>query len=77
MARCHTCGNEYEGSFEVTLAGRTYTFDSFECAIHELAPTCEACGIRILGHGVQAQDRMFCCSHCARRLGVQGVQTHV
>jgi hypothetical protein len=77
MARCNTCGNEYEGSFEVIMDGRTYTFDSFECAIHELAPTCESCGIRILGHGVQAQDRMFCCSHCARLQGVQGVQTHV
>lgn len=77
MARCNTCGNDYEGGFEVTFDGRTYTFDSLECAIHELAPTCEACGIRILGHGVQAQERMFCGSHCARRQGVQGLQTHV
>lgn len=77
MARCNTCGNDYEASFEVKFEGRTYTFDSFECAIHQLAPMCESCGIRILGHGVQAQDRMFCSSHCARHMGVQGVQTHV
>jgi len=29
------------------------TFDSFECAIHALAPTCENCGIRIVGHGLE------------------------
>jgi hypothetical protein len=77
MARCNMCGNDYEGTFDVTFKGRMYTFDCFECAIHQLAPTCEACGIRIVGHGVQAQDRMFCCAHCARQMGVQCVQTHV
>jgi hypothetical protein len=33
MARCETCGNEYDKAFEITLAGRSHTFDSFECAI--------------------------------------------
>jgi hypothetical protein len=77
MARCMTCGNDYERSFEVRLDGRTYTFDSFECAAQELAPVCEECGIRILGHGVQADQKMFCCSHCARQGGVRGITTHV
>ena len=43
MARCDQCGNDYDKSFEVKMAGRTM-FDSFECAIHALAPTCPHCG---------------------------------
>jgi len=40
MARCEQCGNDYDKSFEVTMGGRTMIFDSFECAIQALAPTC-------------------------------------
>src|SRR5262245_38640447 len=46
MARCETCGNDYDKAFQVGMNGTTHTFDSFECAIHALAPTCENCGIR-------------------------------
>ena len=77
MGQCSTCGNDYEASFEVTLGDRTYAFDSFECAIHKLAPVCTACGCRILGHGVQSNDSMFCSAHCARQRGVHGIMTHV
>lgn len=77
MARCDTCGNEYESSLEVTLDGHFYTFDCFECAIHKLAPTCRSCGCRILGHGVQSDDEMYCSAHCARQQGVRGVADHV
>lgn len=77
MARCDTCGNDYERSFQVMLDDQSHTFDSFECAIHRLAPSCESCGIRILGHGVQAERRMFCSAHCARAQGIQGVTDHV
>ncbi len=51
MGRCAQCGNDYDKSFEVVMAGRTATFDSFECAIAALAPTCPHCGVRIVGHG--------------------------
>ena len=77
MARCSTCGNDYDGSFEVRMGNRSYTFDCFECAIHGLAPVCEGCGCRVLGHGVQSDDRLFCSSHCARARGVTGLRTHV
>jgi hypothetical protein len=77
MFFCSTCGNEYSDGLEITFRGRNYTFDCFECAIHKLAPTCESCGIRILGHGVQSGNRLFCSSHCARTQGIQGVHTHV
>ncbi len=77
MARCMTCGNDYEPSLEVTLDGRSYTFDCFECAIHKLAPVCKACGCGVVGHGVQSDEGIFCSSHCARQQGVHGIATHV
>ena len=70
MARCELCGNEYDKAFDVTIEGSTHTFDSFECAIHALAPTCEHCGCRIIGHGVEVDGRIFCCAHCAGEEGV-------
>jgi Rieske Fe-S protein len=73
MAVCTLCGNDYDKAFEVRLAGETRIFDSFECAIQALAPTCEHCGCRIIGHGVEAEGRMFCCVHCASESGVRGL----
>jgi len=70
MARCDNCGNDYDKAFEVVKDGRTHTFDSFECAIHALAPKCAACGTPIVGHGLEKGDAMFCCAHCAGRQGV-------
>ncbi|MEK6245438.1 MAG: hypothetical protein AABM33_13170, partial [Pseudomonadota bacterium] len=61
MAKCDACGNDYDKSFQVVTRGKTHTFDSFECAIHALAPTCEHCGMRIIGHGLEKSGRMFCC----------------
>ena len=70
MEKCDGCGNEYDKPFEVTLGGRRYVFDSFECAIDTLAPRCSVCGIRVVGHGVERSDSLFCCASCARRAGV-------
>ena len=70
MARCESCGNDYDKTFEVRMHGESHTFDSFECAIHALAPTCGHCGIRIIGHGIEADGRFYCCAHCARHSGV-------
>ena len=69
MPKCDVCGNEYDKSFEVRMAGKSYTFDSFECAIHNLAPTCSHCSCRIIGHGVEVGDRFYCCANCARQSG--------
>jgi Rieske Fe-S protein len=73
MATCEVCGNEYDKAFEVVTGGETHTFDSFECAIHALAPTCEHCGCRVIGHGVEAAGTIFCCAHCAAEAGVEGL----
>ncbi len=66
MPRCEVCGNDYDKAFEVVAAGARHVFDSFECAIHRMAPVCEHCGCRIMGHGVEVAGRFFCCAHCAR-----------
>jgi hypothetical protein len=74
MATCDVCGNDYDKAFQVTLACDTRTFDSFECAIHALAPRCAHCGCTIIGHGVEAGDQVFCCAHCAEAEGYGGVK---
>lgn len=74
MARCETCGNEYDKAFEVILDGKHHTFDSFECAIGKLAPNCHSCGVRIVGHGMEADGKMFCCEHCAENGGITGLR---
>lgn len=71
MMRCETCGNDYDLSFEIHVRGAVHVFDSFECAVHELAPRCEHCGVTMMGHGVQASGQMFCCAHCAEAAGVR------
>lgn len=77
MARCEVCGNQYDKSFQVVMNGETHVFDSFECAIHALAPTCENCGIRIIGHGMESNGSFFCCAHCAEQEGVEEMQDRV
>lgn len=75
MGTCEVCGNQYDKTFEVTMDGDVHVFDSFECAIHALAPVCAHCGIRIIGHGVEAADGvMFCCAHCAEHQGVTSLK---
>jgi hypothetical protein len=66
MATCEVCGNDYDKSFEVVAAGERHVFDSFECAIHRVAPVCEHCQCRVIGHGVEVGERFYCCAHCAR-----------
>ena len=77
MARCDVCGNDYDKAFQLIKEGRTWTFDSFECAIHACAPACADCSCRIVGHGVQAGDKIYCCVHCAEHAGAQGLRDRV
>ena len=77
MTPCEVCGNEYDKAFQVTAAGMTHVFDSFECAIHVLAPTCGHCGCRIVGHGMETEGKLYCCAHCAREHGVSGLRDRV
>jgi hypothetical protein len=73
MAKCETCGNDYDKTMQITLGGKSHIFDSFECAIQALAPTCAHCGCRVIGHGAESDGRIFCCAHCATAEGVRGI----
>jgi hypothetical protein len=73
MATCEVCGNDYDKALEISRGGESHVFDSFECAIHALAPSCGHCGVKVIGHGVEAQDEVYCCAHCAAQEGVEGV----
>jgi hypothetical protein len=77
MAKCETCGNDYDKAFQVSMNGTAHTFDSFECAIHALAPTCANCGIHIVGHGLEKEGTFFCCEHCAEVKGVVGLRDRI
>jgi hypothetical protein len=77
MAKCDVCGNDYDKSFEVIRDGKQHTFDAFECAIHLLAPVCDHCGCRIIGHGIEADGVFFCCANCARHAGETGARDRV
>jgi hypothetical protein len=71
------CGNDYDKSFEITAAGAKHVFDSFECAIHKLAPVCDHCHCKVIGHGVESNGKFFCCAHCAREAGVDAARDRV
>ena len=72
MAICEVCGNDYDKAFQVVRDGEEHTFDSFECAIHAMAPTCGHCGCRIIGHG-----SVYCCASCAREVGAEDLRDRV
>ena len=77
IAICEHCGNEYDKTFQVIMGGKTRTFDSFECAIYELAPSCAHCSVKIIGHGLEKDGTFYCCDHCAEAKGAQGLRDRV
>ncbi len=74
MGKCAQCGNDYDKSFDVNFGGQSHTFDSFECAIQRLAPVCGHCGCRIVGHGMEADGKFYCCAHCAGQAGEKSMR---
>lgn len=71
--QCAVCGNEYDKLIEIKRGGKTDFFDCFECAIHAMAPQCHACDLKVIGHGVEVDDTVFCSAHCARKHGEVGL----
>jgi nitrite reductase/ring-hydroxylating ferredoxin subunit len=75
MATCEVCGNTYDKTMTIVgHDGAEHVFDSFECAIHALAPRCAHCECAIVGHGVEADGTIFCCAHCAEATGTTGLR---
>jgi len=66
MAQCEVCGNHYEKTFQVTINDQSYIFDSIECFAFKLASECAHCRCRVLGHGVEVNEVIYCCAHCAK-----------
>jgi hypothetical protein len=66
MATSDVCGNDYDEAFQVTIAGKTNTYDSLECAIHALAPTCAHVGARSSDMAWRREARCPA-AHIARR----------
>lgn len=77
MGVCEVCGNDYDKAMEVTVRGEAHVFDSFECAIHALAPRCAHCGCVIVGHGTEAGVAFYCCAHCAHQAGAGAIHDRV
>ena len=73
MKCCEVCGNEYANLFEIKKNNASHWFDCFECAIHKLAPQCDHCGVKILCHGMESDDQLFCGAHCARLSGIKNL----
>jgi hypothetical protein len=74
MPICDVCGNDYDKTFTISMGSEHGTFDSFECAIHAMAPRCAHCECHIVGHGVENAGKFYCCAHCAKMAGVRGVE---
>lgn len=77
MGICDVCGNSYDKSFEIVQGDRRGTYDSFECAIHALAPRCSHCQCSIIGHGAEHDGKFYCCAHCAKQSGIVGIDDRV
>jgi hypothetical protein len=77
LITCEVCGNAYDKPLIVIAAGNQHEFDCFECAIHQMAPICEHCGVKVIGHGVEANGQFFCCAHCAEASGMSGLRDRV
>ncbi len=69
--QCEVCGNEYDKAFKVVMENEEHVFDCFECAVHALAPNCDHCGCKIIGHGVETDSSFYCCAHCAHMEGIK------
>lgn len=63
---CDCCGNKYDHPIHITQDQQSFVFDCFECAIQMMAPHCAHCDTRIIGHGIENEDAIFCCHHCEK-----------
>jgi hypothetical protein len=76
--KCEVCGNEYDKAFKVIAnEGEEHIFDAYECAIHKLAPSCSHCGCKVIGHGIEAPGKFYCCANCARMGGDDGARDRI
>jgi hypothetical protein len=70
------CGKNRE-CFEVYLGSEKHIFDSFECAMSAMLPTCSYCRCQIIGEGVQMGSAIFCSYACANEQNVRDFEKFV
>ena len=63
--KSETCGNDYERLSKSGSTAKNTSSIAFECVIRALAPTRPHCGCRIVGRGVEKNEAIYCCAHCA------------
>ncbi len=74
MGLCTVCGNQSTRTFDIMYEGGILTFDSFQCAIHRLAPMCSHCDCLILGHIVESEAAIYCSALCAQNALAKGIE---
>ena len=72
--QCDICGNDYDKPLQIEYLGDNYVFDCFECAIQGLAPRCQNCGTRVIGHGMEVRGDIYCSAHCVGVAGYSGAR---
>lgn len=77
MGVCEVCGSDYDATMDVIVGDDAQVLDSFEYAIHAVAPRCAHCTCPIIGHGVQAGEAFCCCAHCAHEAGAAAARDRV
>jgi hypothetical protein len=65
---CEACANDSDKSFTIEEGGEKDVFDIFECAIQALTPRCGHRYCKIIGHGIEAGSRIYCCANVPARL---------
>jgi hypothetical protein len=55
MAKCESCGNEYDKAFTINQSGKTHVFDSFEC--RDPAARTDVRALRLPDHRPRARRR--------------------
>jgi hypothetical protein len=64
MARCEFCGNDYGKAFQVQMPGRFIHIQSLRVRhLDACANVRSHCGGQMIGHSVEAGDRILCCAN--------------
>ncbi len=68
MEQCEVCGKEYNERFDGRMNGWEHITDCFAVLLEVLAPRCAICGGAVTGPGLDEDQSIYCCGHCASRV---------
>lgn len=65
MPACATCGFDTNEPLSIRYHAISAEYCCFECAITPLAPICQHCRCKVIGHGAYGpKGEIFCCHYC-------------